>query len=77
MLKPRDPTSARGTALGPSGLQLRAGRLENGAGWQASFAVVGYPHEVNRGWLGPLLQAARDTDLALHIEPLPAQIAAD
>ena len=39
--------------------------------------MIGYPHEVNRGWLGPLLQAARDTDLALHVEPLPAQIAAD
>jgi len=77
VLKPRAAASARGAALGPSGLQLRADRLQTGAGWQASFAVIGYPHEVSRGWLGPLLQAARDTDLALHVEPLPAQIAAD
>ena len=77
MLKPRATACAHGAALGPGGLQLRADRLQTGAGWQASFAVIGYPHEVSRGWLGPLLQAARDTDLALHVEPLPAQIAAD
>jgi type IV secretory pathway VirB4 component len=58
-------------------LQLRADRLHTGGGWQASFAVIGYPHEVSRGWLAPLLQAARDADLALHVEPVPAQIAAD
>jgi type IV secretory pathway VirB4 component len=69
--------SSTTSVLGPAGLQLRADRLHAGSGWQASFAVIGYPHEVTRGWLAPLLQAARDTDLALHIEPLPAQIAAD
>jgi type IV secretory pathway VirB4 component len=77
MLKSRTTTGAHGSVLGPAGLQLRSDRLRTSAGWQASFAVVGYPHEVSRGWLAPLLQAARDTDLALHIEPLPAQIAAD
>jgi type IV secretory pathway VirB4 component len=63
--------------LGPAGLQLRHDRVRIGELWQAGFAVVGYPHEVSRGWLAPLLQAARDTDLALHVEPLPPQIAVD
>jgi type IV secretory pathway VirB4 component len=63
--------------LGPPALQLRHDRLRIGERWQAGFAVVGYPHEVSRGWLAPLLQAARDTDLALHVEPLPPQIAVD
>jgi len=70
-------TAGRRSLLGPAGMQLRADRLHSGTGWQASFAVVGYPHEVARGWLAPLLQAARDADLALHVEPVPAQIAAD
>ena len=51
---------------------MRIGEL-----WQAGFAVVGYPHEVSRGWLAPLLQAARDVDLALHVEPLPPAVAVD
>ena len=52
-------------------------RVRVGEVWQASFAVVGYPHEVSRGWLAPLLQTARDVDLSLHVEPLPPEIAVD
>jgi type IV secretory pathway VirB4 component len=52
-------------------------RAQIGEAWQATFAVIGYPHEVGRGWLAPLLQAARDTDLALHVEPLPAELAVE
>ena len=63
--------------IGPGGLELRPDRLRIGEAWQASFAVIGYPHEVSRGWLAPLLQAARDVDLALHVEPLPPVVAVD
>ena len=76
--RPATPASAAAPSmLGPSALELRPDRVRIGELWQAGFAVIGYPHEVNRGWLAPLLQAARDVDLALHVEPLPPQIAVD
>src|SRR5438128_6378315 len=67
----------RGSLLGPSALELEHDRVRIGEGWWASFAVTGYPHEVSLGWLAPLLQAARDADVALHIEPVPPPVAAD
>jgi type IV secretory pathway VirB4 component len=63
--------------LGPPALELEHDRVRIGARWRASFAVTGYPHEVSRGWLAPLLHAARDADVALHIEPVPPPLAAD
>src|SRR5439155_9397544 len=57
--------------------ELQRDRLRIGEGWQASFAVTGYPREVSRGWLAPLLRSARDADVALHIEPIPPPLAAD
>ena len=66
-----------GTLLGPAALALEHDRVRIGERWRASFAVTGYPHEVGRGWLAPLLHAARDADVALHIEPVPPQVAAD
>jgi type IV secretory pathway VirB4 component len=69
--------TATASLLGPPALELRHDRVRIGELWQASFAVIGYPHEVSRGWLAPLLQAARDVDLALHVEPLPPAVAVD
>jgi type IV secretory pathway VirB4 component len=69
--------STSGALLGPAGLELEPDRLRIGARWQATFAVIGYPREVSRGWLAPLLQAARDADLALHVEAVPPPVAAD
>jgi type IV secretory pathway VirB4 component len=66
-----------GSLLGPAALALEHDRVRIGERWRASFAVTGYPHEVGRGWLAPLLHAARDADVALHIEPVPPQVAAD
>jgi type IV secretory pathway VirB4 component len=63
--------------LGPAAVELAHDRLRIGEHWRASFAVTGYPHEVSRGWLAPLLQAARGADVALHIEAVPPPIAAD
>jgi type IV secretory pathway VirB4 component len=68
---------AAGSLLGPAALELGRDRVRVGQAWQASFAVTGYPHEVSRGWLAPLLQAARDVDLSLHVEPLPPAVAVD
>jgi type IV secretory pathway VirB4 component len=66
-----------GSLLGPPALELERDRLRMGEGWLASFAVVAYPSEVTRGWLAPLLRAARDADVALHVEPVPPAIASE
>jgi type IV secretory pathway VirB4 component len=75
--RPARVTEASGSLLGPSALQLEHDRVRIGARWRASFAVTGYPREVSRGWLAPLLHAARDADVALHIEAVPPPLAAD
>ena len=50
--------------------------LRVGDGFCATLAVTGYPAEVGPAWLEPLLSWPGRLDLALHIEPLPAPIAA-
>jgi type IV secretory pathway VirB4 component len=42
-----------------------------------SFAVVGYPREVGYGWLAPLLEHPGRLDVALHIEPMRNDLAAE
>src|SRR5437588_3463169 len=66
-----------GSLLGPPALELAHDRVRIGGRWSASFAVTGYPREVSRGWLAPLLHAARDAGVALQIEPVPPPLAAD
>jgi type IV secretory pathway VirB4 component len=63
--------------LGPPALELERGAARIGSGWTRTLAVVGYPREVARGWLEPLLRAAGELDLALHVEPLAPALAAD
>jgi type IV secretory pathway VirB4 component len=80
MLNLRRRTTASagsGSLLGPAALELAHDRVRIGGRWSASFAVTGYPREVSRGWLAPLLHAARDADVALQIEAVPPPIAAD
>src|SRR5207247_10113723 len=66
-----------GSLLGPPALELERGAARVGETWTRTLAVVGYPREVARGWLEPLLRAAGDLDLALHVEPLAPPLAAD
>jgi type IV secretory pathway VirB4 component len=68
---------AGGIGLGPDGVQVGARVLTLGDGVCATFTVVGYPAEVGPGWLEPLLADPGRVDVALHIEPVPNQIAAD
>jgi type IV secretory pathway VirB4 component len=63
--------------IGPSGIVLGNDHLQVDGTYQRTFAVIGYPHEVARGWLAPLLRAAGDLDLTLHIEPVAPALAAD
>lgn len=43
----------------------------------ASFAVTGYPREVQPGWLQPLLAYPGRLDVAVHVEPIDPVTAAD
>ena len=62
--------------LGPAALDLLTDRVRAGARWQRTLAISGYPREVGYGWLAPLLRAAPQLEVSLHIEPFPAEIAA-
>jgi type IV secretory pathway VirB4 component len=65
------------TAFGPDAVEVRPRALRVGDGWCASFAVVGYPREVAHGWLEPLTAHPGRLDVAVHIEPVPATVAAE
>lgn len=39
-------------------------------------AVVGYPSQVGSGWLEPVVTHAGPVDVALHVDPIPAAVAA-
>ena len=69
---PRPPSG-----FGPDGVEVLPRALRVGDGWCASFAIVGYPREVGNGWLEPLTAHPGRLDVAVHVEPLPAQVAAD
>ncbi len=63
--------------FGPDGVEVGPRSLRIGEGWCRSFAVVGYPREVALGWLEPLASHPGRLDVSVHVEPVPAQIAAD
>src|SRR5258707_9446760 len=64
--------------LGPSSLTVGSKTLAIGDCTHATtFAVAGYPAEVGNGWLEPLLSYPARIDVAIHVEPVPAPVAAD
>ncbi len=67
--------AAGGSLAGPASLELERDCVRVGERWQRTFAVIGYPREVTRGWLAPLLRAAGDLDSTLHVDPVPPQVA--
>jgi type IV secretory pathway VirB4 component len=67
----------RGGLLGPHAIEVRPRHLAVGDGVCRSFAVVGYPREVGYGWLAPLLEHPGRLDVALHIEPVRTDLAAE
>ena len=64
------------SAIGPPGVQIQPRRLDLSDGVCASLVVTGYPREVGLGWLEPLLTYPGRLDVALHVDPIPPQIAA-
>lgn len=61
----------------PAAVEVERDWLRTGETWQRTLAVVGYPREVGPGWLAPLLRAAGELDLALHVGPIAPALAAD
>ncbi|MBS2545398.1 ATP-binding protein [Catenulispora sp. NL8] len=63
--------------LSPTSLEIGTKRLRIGETCAATFAVTGYPAEVAAGWLEPLLAFPARIDVSVHIDPVPAPVAAD
>ncbi|MGH3857715.1 MAG: VirB4 family type IV secretion system protein, partial [Pseudonocardiaceae bacterium] len=64
------------SAFIPDSLSIGARHLEVGTEWVASFAVVGFPREVNAGWLQPLLTYPARLDVSVHVDPIDPVTAA-
>jgi len=71
------PAAKPATPFGPDSVEVHPRALRVGDGWCRSFAVTGYPREVGRGWLEPLCSHPGRLDVALHIAPVPAAVAAE
>jgi hypothetical protein len=71
------PAAKPATPFGPDSVEVHPRALRIGDGWCRSFAVTGYPREVGRGWLEPLCAHPGRLDVAVHIEPVPAALAAE
>jgi type IV secretory pathway VirB4 component len=65
------------SGFGPDALTVGARHLEVGGDHVASFAITGYPREVQPGWLQPLLTYPGRLDVSLHVEPVDPVTAAD
>ena len=76
-LRPADRPTPPASGFGPDSAEVQPRALRVGDGWCASFAVVGYPREVARGWLEPLACQPGRIDVSLHVEPVPAEVAAE
>ncbi|MEU8048446.1 VirB4 family type IV secretion system protein [Micromonospora haikouensis] len=64
------------STVAPATVEVTPRWLRVGDGYAATLVVTGYPAEVGPAWLEPLLAWPGRLDLAVHIEPLPAPVAA-
>jgi type IV secretory pathway VirB4 component len=70
------PSAGLAGTVAPASVEVAPRMLRVGDGYAATLVVTGYPAEVGPAWLEPLLSWPGRLDLALHIDPLPAPIAA-
>ncbi|KUL31470.1 VirB4 family type IV secretion system protein [Actinoplanes awajinensis] len=70
------PASSLAAAAAPASVEVTPRFLRVGDGYAATLVVTGYPAEVGPAWLEPLLSWPGRLDLALHIDPIPAPVAA-
>src|SRR6202522_2440135 len=71
------PAARPASPFGPDAIEVGARNLRVGDGWCASFAIVGYPREVGHRWLERLTAPPSRLDVAVHVEPVAANVAAD
>jgi type IV secretory pathway VirB4 component len=70
------PPATLAAAVAPASVEVTPRFLRVGDGYAATLVVTGYPAEVGPAWLEPLLSWPGRLDLALHIDPIPAPVAA-
>jgi type IV secretory pathway VirB4 component len=76
-LKPMKKNVAAGEGMpSPAALSVTPWHVQVGDGYAATYAVCGYPAEVGPAWLDPLLSYPGRVDVAVHIDPIAAQLAA-
>lgn len=62
--------------VGPGAVVTAGTFVKVGSGYAATLVVSGYPAEVGMAWLEPVLAWAGRLDVALHIDPVPTEVAA-
>jgi type IV secretory pathway VirB4 component len=76
-LKPKKKSVAAGEGMpSPAALSVTPWHVQVGDGYAATYAVCGYPAEVGPAWLDPLLSYPGRVDVAVHMDPVPPQLAA-
>ncbi|MFF0099729.1 VirB4 family type IV secretion system protein [Micromonospora sp. NPDC005257] len=70
------PSAGLAATVAPASVEVTPRFLRVGDGYAATLVVTGYPAEVRPAWLEPLLSWPGRLDLALHIDPIPAPVAA-
>src|SRR5690349_9321633 len=68
--------TAAGAMPAPAVLAVTATHVRVGDGYAATYAVCGFPAEVGPAWLVPLLSYPGRVTVAMHLDPLPGQLAA-
>jgi type IV secretory pathway VirB4 component len=69
------PPAVLAGVVGPDCVEVGARRLGLGAGYCATFAVTGYPAVVGGVFLETILSWPGRMDVAIHIDPIPADVA--
>jgi type IV secretory pathway VirB4 component len=75
LLKAKTDTAADNMPS-PAAMSVTSRHVQVGDGYAATFVVCGYPAEVGPAWLDPLLSYPGRVDVAVHITPVAAQLAA-
>lgn len=75
--KQKPPAPALAGLPLPDSVEIEPRRLRVGGGWRSTVAVTGYPREARLGWLEPLVAHPGAVDVSMHVEPIPAPVAAD
>ncbi|GAB3455331.1 hypothetical protein GCM10027570_35910 [Streptomonospora sediminis] len=73
--KRRQPRSGSRVPEGPA-VRVHPRRLDIEHGCCQTLVVTGYPREAGPGWAQPLLSYPGRVDVALHVDPVPAPLAA-